>query len=89
MHAFEHKAGSMAGPKATRLLTPVAKPLRGKHDNITDLRLRRLTQTTERVCFSSFACKRHWKSSSHRSSKTFATQMCATDATLVFLSRIP
>ena len=45
MHAFEY----VVGLKAARLLTPVAKPFRRKHDNITDLRLRRLTQMTERV----------------------------------------
>jgi hypothetical protein len=45
MHAFEH----VVGLKAARLLRPVAKPFRRKHDDITDLRLRRLTQMTERV----------------------------------------
>ena len=43
MRASEH----MLDSKATRLLTPVANPLLRKHENITDLRLRRLTQTDD------------------------------------------
>ena len=43
MRAFEH----MLDSTATRLLAPVANPLRRKHENITDLRLQRLTQTDD------------------------------------------